>query len=150
MSNVSIWIYSGGRGTWSSWNILRRGKSHKCLATSVIDGVVEQMIHTVEWHDELIERVKCIQSTNELYIFKNHAENKCSVVRLEIGRVEYWLWWGETDVSELRLHGPIVHPRVTVMWTMVWWCRLGLTPNLSTRALWLSDSPVSRDISERT
>jgi hypothetical protein len=49
------------------------------------------------------------------------------------------------------LYGPIVHPRVIVMWTMVWWYRLGLTPNLSTRALWqppvLSGGPVNRDIS---
>jgi hypothetical protein len=64
-----------------------------------------------------------------------------------------WLWWGEIDVSELRPHGYIVLPRVIAMWTMVWWYRLGLTPNLSTRALWqppadlLSGGPVSRDIS---
>jgi hypothetical protein len=49
------------------------------------------------------------------------------------------------------LYGPIVHPRVIAMWTIVWWYRLGLTPNLSTRALWqppvLSGDPVSRDIS---
>jgi hypothetical protein len=36
------------------------------------------------------------------------------------------------------------------MWTMVWWYRLGLTPELSTRALWqppvLSGGPVGRDI----
>jgi hypothetical protein len=36
------------------------------------------------------------------------------------------------------------------MWTMAWWYRLGLTPNLSTRALWqlpvLSGGPFSRDI----
>jgi hypothetical protein len=38
-----------------------------------------------------------------------------------------------------------------VMWIMVWWHRLGLTPNLSTRVLWQppvpSGGPVSRDIS---
>jgi hypothetical protein len=38
------------------------------------------------------------------------------------------------------------------MWTMVWWYRLRVTPNSSTRALWqppaLSGDPVSRDISE--
>jgi hypothetical protein len=49
------------------------------------------------------------------------------------------------------LYGPIVHPRVTAMWTMVWWYQLGLTSNLSTRALWqppvLSGGHVSRDIS---
>jgi hypothetical protein len=49
------------------------------------------------------------------------------------------------------LFGPIVHSRVTAMWTMVWWYRLRLTPNSFTRALWqplvLSYSPVSRDIS---
>jgi hypothetical protein len=28
------------------------------------------------------------------------------------------LWRGETDVSELRPHGPIVHPRVIATWTM--------------------------------
>jgi hypothetical protein len=37
------------------------------------------------------------------------------------------------------------------MWTMVWWYRMGLTPNSFTRALWqptvLSGGPVSRDIS---
>jgi hypothetical protein len=36
------------------------------------------------------------------------------------------------------------------MWTMVWWYRLRLTPNLSTRALWkpevLSDGPVRRHL----
>jgi hypothetical protein len=48
---------------------------------------------------------------------------------------------------------PIVHSRVIVMWTMVWWCLLGLTPNLSTSAIWqqplglLSGGPVNRDIS---
>jgi hypothetical protein len=49
------------------------------------------------------------------------------------------------------LCGPIVHPRVTAMWTMAWWYRLGLTPNLSSRALWqppvLCGGHVSRDIS---
>jgi hypothetical protein len=49
------------------------------------------------------------------------------------------------------LYEPIVHPQVTAMWAMVWWYRLGLTPDLSTRALWqppvLSCGPVSRDIS---
>jgi hypothetical protein len=49
------------------------------------------------------------------------------------------------------LYGPIVHPRVIAVCTMVWWYWLGLTPNLSTRVLWqppvLSGSPVSRDIS---
>jgi hypothetical protein len=48
------------------------------------------------------------------------------------------------------LHGPIVHPRVNAMWTMVWWYRLGLNPNSSTRVLWqptvLSGGPVSTDI----
>jgi hypothetical protein len=46
------------------------------------------------------------------------------------------------------LHGPVVHPRVN---TMVWWYRLGLNPNSSTRVLWqptvLSGGPVSRYIS---
>jgi hypothetical protein len=62
-----------------------------------------------------------------------------------------WLWWGETDVSELRTHGPTVHPRLTAMWPMVWWYLLWLTANSSTRALWqppvLSSDPVSTDIS---
>jgi hypothetical protein len=48
------------------------------------------------------------------------------------------------------LYGPIFHPQVMSMWTMVWWYRLGLTPNSSTRALSqssvLSGGPVSRDI----
>jgi hypothetical protein len=48
------------------------------------------------------------------------------------------------------LYGPIAHPRVTAICTIVWWYRLELTPNLSTRALWqppaLSGSPVGRDI----
>jgi hypothetical protein len=53
-----------------------------------------------------------------------------------------WLWWGETDVSELFIPG----------WLRCgWWYRLGLTHNLSTRALWqspvLSGGPVSRHIS---
>jgi hypothetical protein len=44
------------------------------------------------------------------------------------------------------LYGHIVHPRVTVMWTMVRWYRLVLTPNLSTRTL--RQPPVlSADIS---
>jgi hypothetical protein len=58
-----------------------------------------------------------------------------------------WLWWGETDVSELKSNGPIV----IAMWAMVWWNRLRITPNSSTRALWqppvMSGGPVSRDIS---
>jgi hypothetical protein len=49
------------------------------------------------------------------------------------------------------LCGPIVHPRVISLWTMVQWYRLGLTPNLSTRAVWQtpvpSGGPVNRDIS---
>jgi hypothetical protein len=49
------------------------------------------------------------------------------------------------------LYGFIIHLWVTAMWTMLWWYRLGLTPNLPTRALWqppvMSDSPVSRDVS---
>jgi hypothetical protein len=48
------------------------------------------------------------------------------------------------------LYRPI-HIRVIVMLSMVWWYRLGLTPNLTTRALWqppvLYGGPVSRDIS---
>jgi hypothetical protein len=48
------------------------------------------------------------------------------------------------------LYRPIVHPWMIAMWIMVWWYRLGLTPNLSIRVLWqppvLSGSPVSRDI----
>jgi hypothetical protein len=62
-----------------------------------------------------------------------------------------WLWWGETDISELRPHGPIVHPWAIEMWTMVRWYRLRLTPNSFIRVLWqppvLSGGPVSRDIS---
>jgi hypothetical protein len=67
-----------------------------------------------------------------------------------------WNRYIDYDVVRLTfqtydLYGPIVHPRVTAMWTMVWWYRLGLTPNLSTRALWqqpvLSGGSVSRDIS---
>jgi hypothetical protein len=34
------------------------------------------------------------------------------------------------------LYGPIVHPRVIAMWTMLWWYQQGITPNSSTRALW--------------
>jgi hypothetical protein len=49
------------------------------------------------------------------------------------------------------LYGPIAHPRVIAMWTMVWWYRLGLTSQSSIRALWqppvLSVGPISRDIS---
>jgi hypothetical protein len=49
------------------------------------------------------------------------------------------------------LYGPTVNPLVIAMWTMVWWYRPGLTPNLSTRGLWqppvLSGGPVSRHIS---
>jgi hypothetical protein len=66
-------------------------------------------------------------------------------------RLVDWLWWGETNVSELRPHGLIVYPRLTAIWTMVWWYRLELTPNSSTRAFWqppvLSGGPASRDIS---
>jgi hypothetical protein len=49
-------------------------------------------------------------------------------------------------------YGPTEHPRVIAMWTMVWWYRLELTPNLSARALWqppvLSGGLVTRDISD--
>jgi hypothetical protein len=48
------------------------------------------------------------------------------------------------------INWPIVHLRVIVMWTVVWWYRLRLTPNSSTRGFWqlpvLSGGPVSRDI----
>jgi hypothetical protein len=61
------------------------------------------------------------------------------------------LWWGEDDVSELCLYGHIVHPRMIALWIMVWWYRLGLNPNSSTRALWqppvVSGGPMNRDIS---
>jgi hypothetical protein len=40
-----------------------------------------------------------------------------------IGIVD-WLWYDKTDVSELRPHGTIAHPRLIAMWTMVWWYRL--------------------------
>jgi hypothetical protein len=47
--------------------------------------------------------------------------------------------------------GLLFIPGWFTIWTMVWWYRLGITPNLSTRALWqspvLSGGPVSRDIS---
>jgi hypothetical protein len=72
----------------------------------------------------------------------------------QIGRLADW----QTGYAEVRLTsqncglcGPTVHPQVIAMWTMVWWYRLGLTPNSSTRALWQppvpSGGPVSRDIS---
>jgi hypothetical protein len=39
-------------------------------------------------------------------------------------------------------NGPVVHPRVIrehgVSWWWWWWCRLGITPDSSTRALWQS------------
>jgi hypothetical protein len=66
-------------------------------------------------------------------------------------RLIHWLWWGETDVSELQPLGAYCSSPGDSMWTMVWWYRLGLTPNLSTRVLWqppvLSGGPVFRDIS---
>jgi hypothetical protein len=68
-----------------------------------------------------------------------------------------WVYWeigydGVIMTSQnCCLCGPIVHPRVIAMWTMVWWYWLGLTPNSSTRLLWqppvLSGGPASRDIS---
>jgi hypothetical protein len=80
---------------------------------------------------------------------------KTSALKMEAacssGRVVDWLWWGETEVSELRPYEPIVLPRVTAIWTMVWWYRLGLTHNSSTRALRqppvLPGGPANRDIS---
>jgi hypothetical protein len=53
--------------------------------------------------------------------------------------------------QKCSLYEPAVHPLVIVMWTMVWWYQLRLTPNLSTRVLLqppvLSGGPASRDIS---
>jgi hypothetical protein len=47
--------------------------------------------------------------------------------------------------------GLLFIPGWCAMCTMVWWYRLGLTPNLSTRELWqppvLAGGPVSKDIS---
>jgi hypothetical protein len=68
------------------------------------------------------------------------------------------LQWRVSLVDEARLmskncglYGPFVHPWVICDLDHEWWYWLGLTPNLSTRALWqppvLSGSPVSRDIS---
>jgi hypothetical protein len=58
-----------------------------------------------------------------------------------------WDWRLRTAAS----NQPIAHPRLTAMWNIVWWYRLGLTPNSSTRVLWqppvLCGGPVSRDIS---
>jgi hypothetical protein len=49
------------------------------------------------------------------------------------------------------LYEPIFHPRVLAMCSKVWWYRLGLTPNTSTRVQWqlpvLFGGPVCRDIS---
>jgi hypothetical protein len=58
-----------------------------------------------------------------------------------------WDWRHRTAAST----GLLFIPGWYAMWTMVWWYWRGLTPNLSTRALWhhpvLSGGPVSRDIS---
>jgi hypothetical protein len=77
------------------------------------------------------------------------------VVNLAYISVRYWsgrlvmVGWGTSQ--NCGLYRPIVHPRVIAIWTMVWWYRLRLTPNSSTRALWqppvLSGCPISRDIS---
>jgi hypothetical protein len=50
-----------------------------------------------------------------------------------------WLWWGET-VSELQPPvGLLFIPRVICEHGEPWWrCWLGITPDLSTRALWQS------------
>jgi hypothetical protein len=61
------------------------------------------------------------------------------------------LRWGETDVSELRFYGPIIPPRVIRYLDHGMMVSAGLTPNLSTRALWqppvLSGDPAIQDIS---
>jgi hypothetical protein len=59
---------------------------------------------------------------------------------------------GATLTSQnCSLYGPFVHPRVICDVDYGCWYWLGLTPNLSTRALWqpsaLSDGPVSTNIS---
>jgi hypothetical protein len=56
--------------------------------------------------------------------------------------------WGLRTATSTDL---LFIPRWYAMWTTVWWYRLRLTPNLSTRALWLppvlSGGPAIRDIS---
>jgi hypothetical protein len=58
-----------------------------------------------------------------------------------------WLW----RLRTAAFTGLLFIPGWSAMWTMVWRYRLGLTPNLSTRALWqlpvLSGVPAIRDIS---
>jgi hypothetical protein len=55
-----------------------------------------------------------------------------------------WDWRLRTAAST----GLFFIPRVIAMWTMVWWYRLGITPNSSTRVLW--QPPVLPGASRRT
>jgi hypothetical protein len=125
--------------------------SRRLHVTALDEGFYEALYLIAQVSAKLIQ--DCVNNTSYKVPWQTQLKRlSCwDEVRFHIGRVVDWLWWVETDVSELRPHGPIVHPRLLAMWTVVWWYRLGLTPNLSTRALWqppvLSGGPVSRDIS---
>jgi hypothetical protein len=69
--------------------------------------------------------------------------HKSLPLNLTVLKYIHWLWWGETHNCHSHrtaaANGPI-HPRVISehgqpWW---WWCRLGITPDSSTRALWQS------------
>jgi hypothetical protein len=101
--------------------------------------------------------LKCVtnSSGNSLATSQCHSSvSLCLISCLamnQLPRLAGWLWWVRLTSQTCGLYGPTVHPRVTAMWTMVWWYLPGLTPNLSTRALWqpqvVSGGPVSWDIS---
>jgi hypothetical protein len=53
-----------------------------------------------------------------------------------IRRLVDWLWWGETDVSELQPVRVNFSSPGDCYVDHGWWYWLGLSPNVSTRALW--------------
>jgi hypothetical protein len=61
----------------------------------------------------------------------------CAIKFLRGWLIDWLIMWGVTDVSEQR-------PSLAYcsypgwMWAWWWWCRLGITPDSSTRALWHS------------
>jgi hypothetical protein len=112
----------------------------------------------------LLKQVTCVNivlcfhlklEVDRLVIIANHFHTHFSIPELTSGRerdwLVDWLWWGKTDVSELRPLQAFCSSLGDLPCGPWIWYWLGLTPILCTITLWqppvLSGGPVSRNIS---